>query len=199
MRVLALVRSHNRAHTLPIVLDELIRYNRLGDTDCAISLALDRPTPEVCKIAAKYSKYCFSVLDMPFPLVSDRERFSEGLNLQLDDAERYDLNPDWLYLADDDRWFEPLSITTELPTALESPDIDLWYCRSLFLWNEPHLYNPARYHHTPLLSRYRHGDRFPLNRMISATETLHDDAIIRHRFSNLRTPILDYGSFTESD
>src|SRR5262245_1370990 len=200
MRLLALVRTHNRAHLLPIVLDELLRYNRLGDTDCCISLAVDRPTSDVCKIIAKYSSRIFSVIEMPFPLVSSfGERFSEGLNLQLDDAERWDLNPDRLYLADDDRWFEPNRITEELPRALATPDVDLWYCRSLFMWDEPHLYNPSRYHHTPLISRYRPGDRFPLNRMISAPVSVHDDALIQRRTDCLGTPLLDYGSFTQPE
>lgn len=195
MHLVALVRTHNRHNLLPVVLDELLRYGTLG-IDVSISLALDRPTPAVLRVAADYAAHC-STCEMPFALLSpEGEKFSEGLNLQLEDIERWPgPPPDWLYLADDDRWFEPNSITSELPLALADPDVDLWYCRSVFFWDSPSQYNLNRYHHTPLLSRYNPGDRFPTNRMISAPEKMHDQAIVRGRIANLKTPLLDYGSF----
>lgn len=198
MHLVALVRSHNRHNLLQVVLDELIRYGTLPGLTVSISLALDRPTHNVLAVAAAHEANC-SICEMPFPLLSAErgERFSEGLNLQLEDINRWPgPPPDWLYLADDDRWFEPNGITKELPEALSNPDVDLWYCRSVFFWDFPGSYNLNRYHHTPLLSRYNPGDRWPTNRMISAPERIHDAAIVRGRIGNIKTPLLDYGSFT---
>lgn len=200
MLVAALVRAHRRADLLEQVLDELVRYGTFPGIEMLIHMTLDRPTQDVLKVAAQSSERLFKLRELTFPLCSAfGERFAEGLNIQLADLEELERKPDWLYLADDDRWFPPDTIERELPEALANPHIDLWYARSIFFWDSPSKYNPARYHHAPVFSRFIPGDRFPQNRMIQAPAGIHDSAIIQGRVGTLCSPLLDWGSFTQED
>jgi hypothetical protein len=106
---------------------------------------------------------------------------------------------DWYGLFDDDRWLEPTHATTELPTALASDTVDMYYANSVFLQDSPTTYNPARAHHSPLLWKALAGDHFPAGRMIQATEIRHDDAILTGRIATLKTPLLDYGTMTATE
>lgn len=199
MIVGALVRCHCRSLTLEIVLDELLRYQDLPGWTVKIHALVDRGTPAVWKLITKYAPRLFRVVECPFPILS-KERgqlFCESLNLQVQDFQ--DTPVDWLYLADDDRWFEPHHALAELDRALNDPAVDMWYANSLFMWDQTNRYNPERHHWSPVLWRFRRSDRFPTNRIIQATEQVHDEAIVTGRTGTLRVPLLDYGSFNTVD
>lgn len=198
-RIGALVRCHNRPRTLDIVLRELDRYRTFAGVDVAISVMADRPTQEVLAVLKRHDLAILTQPKLNFPLLSHHgERFMEALNIQLEDLEKA-AHPDFLLLADDDRWFEPLRIAEELPAVLANPDIDLWYARSIFFQDDPHTFNTRRHHYSPVLCRLIPGDRFPLTRIIQAPERSHDRAIVQDRVGAFKTPLLDYGSFRESD
>lgn len=192
-----LLTAHYRPLTLDIVLSELLRYQG-PDLTVKICLLLDRPTASVSAVVEKYRERIFKILDCPFPIVSPAgERWMEARNLQLEPFQHTKV--DWLYLQDDDRWLEPLHAKQEILTSLSNPDIDVWYANSLFMWDRPDKYNPARHHFSPVFWRFKAADVFPPNRVIQATEQVHDASIITGRASTLRIPLLDYGSLNTLD
>ena len=121
----------------------------------------------------------------------------EARNLQI--AALNKTHCDWYYFGDDDRWLEPNHANTELPSALASNDTDMWYANSVFFQDRADRFNPTRTHHSPLIWRVLPGDRLPLNRTIQATESVHDQAILTGRIATLKTPLLDYGTFSEEE
>lgn len=193
-----LLRAHQRSATLDIILSELRRLGTLPGVATKILVTTDRPTYHVCKVIEKYEPYLFDVLPLPFPLLSPTgEHFMEAANLGLERFEKTHL--DWCAIWDDDFWLEPIHATEELPRALASSDVDLWYANALFMWDESNRFNAARRHRSPLLFRYWLDDRFPLDRIIHATALAHDTAILTERTATLSTPILEYGCFTPSE
>lgn len=202
MRLGAIVRTHDRALLLDILLGELLRYQRFPGMDSMlIHVLADRPTPEVAAVLARYESCLFKLRFSPFPLVSPDggQRICEAENLQMEDFDDHPV--DWIFHADDDHWFEPLHIEEELPVALARQDVDLYYAHQLFFWND---YTsvcdpPTRPHYSPQIFRHFPGDRFPLNRIIQAPEQVHDTAIMEGRTGHLKTPLLDYSCFHEKD
>lgn len=192
------MRVHRRADTLRIVFSELRRYRSFKGVAVLAHVMQDRPSQEVKKVLADNDDLIYNVLEAPFPLVSAAgERFCEGLNLQLDDFERAGAN--FYMLQDDDSWLEPGQAQDALEWALEQNEADMLYVHSVFFWDVSNLYNSNRRHCSPLLFRALPGDRYPLNRMITATEHRHDTAIAENRTSDLGVPMLDYGTYSAAD
>jgi hypothetical protein len=133
------------------------------------------------------------------PLLSREhgELFMQALNVQL--AHFEPCKCDWYTIQDDDNWFEPASITAELPDLLRSKSIDLWYAHTLFMWNAPDQFHAERPHHSGKIFRACPGDRFPLNRIIHATERVHDQAVMAGRIATMKTPLLDYGCYSPEE
>ena len=194
-----LVRAHRRAKTLDIALSELERYGTLSDIKVWICIQADRPLPEVSAILAKHVGPQCHVCEAPGPALADKEYFLKNLNAHLSELEQFHQDLDWIYLADDDRWFEPKRITLELPSALSDPDVALWDARSLFMWDKPNEFNVARHHISPVFWRHVPKFRWSGKRMIQAPDALHDHYVLTNRHSHLKTPLLDYGSFTIAD
>ena len=198
MKIAALLRVHRRARTLDIVLSEIARYGKLPGIQTIVQVAADRPSKEVEMILARHKSLIHSRINVE-PIVSkdSGERFQEVLNEQLEVIQ--DWKPDWVLRQDDDEWLEPCHATEELPLAIHDPEIDLWYAFTVYMWDRPNQYNFRRKHFSPYMFRYIPGDRFPTNRLIHATELLHDRAVIEGRQGLLRSPLLDYGTFTEEE
>lgn len=194
-----LLRAHRRAETLELVLSELVRYSTLPGVACRIHVMADRPTQPVRYVLERFQQKIYNVVAPRLPLLSREhgELFMQGLNAQLDDFER--VGADWYLVADDDQWFEPHHINTELPAVLHNPDIDIWYAECVFFWDTPTTYHPDRRHCSPVLFRAKPGDRFPTNRIIMATEEVHDTAIIQGRTGRLKTPLLNYGAYSAEE
>lgn len=200
IRLGVLLRAHRRARTLDIVLSELERYNSFPGLEVHILTQIDRPTEDVQDILRKHANPDFMrFTSAPKPMVADKENFLSNQNAHLDEAERRLPRCDWFFTADDDRWFEPQRITEELPRALSNPDISLWDCRSLFMWDEPTKFNAARHHLTPLLWRHIPRFRFSGRRMMSVPDALHDQYILTGAHGHMQTPLLDYGSYTSAE
>ena len=193
----AFVRCHSRARTLDIVLSELLRYGYLPGLTVKISVVADRPSYRVSSVLDRYRPNLWSLHYSDYPLVGAAERFMEALEAQR--AHLATTRCDWYGLFDDDRWLEPLRATSELPLALASKDVDMWYARTVFLEDRPDTYCASRAHHSPLLWKALPGDQFPSNRIIQATETRHDASIISGRVGTLDTPLLDYGTYHEHE
>jgi len=194
-----LLRTHRRAKTLRIVLDELLRYGTFPGISVRIHVSLDRPTAEVADLLESYRHKIWGFLKTKRPLLSAEygELFMPAANEQLAAFEK--VNADWYLLWDDDSWYEPLSITEELPSALTNPDIDVWTATTLYFWDTPFTYRADRPHYAPSLFRVLPGDRFPLNRILLCTENRFDTAFIQNRIGQLKTPIFGYGTFDETD
>ena len=107
--------------------------------------------------------------------------------------------PDWVYVVDDDFWFEPHKITTALAPALSDLDIDAYYCPCLFIQDASDTYNPDRQHESIRLYRHVPRARFSGKRMLSVPDGPHDTAIISGRTARFPVPILEYGGYTASD
>jgi hypothetical protein len=201
IRLGVILRAHQRANTLSIALSELLRLGKLPGLAVKIAIVADRPSASVQKVLD--SSGC-AVVSCPFPLVSAEhgEMFMEANNLGLNALLSLTGEPyDWLCMHDDDYWLEPEHATVEVPTALANEDVDMWYVRTVFMQDRPDRYNPNRHHHSPLFFRYLEGDRYPASRerMIHATALRHDDAICTGRIQTLKTPLLDYGSYSAAE
>jgi len=183
-----------------VVLDELLRYQDFG-IDPVIVVMADRPAPEVSALIESLPRRMVVRVCPPNPIVT-----SSGLAFRQAKIAHYRVlkglgRPiDWVLLQDDDRWFEPLGITEELPKALEQP-VDLLYARSAFLWDDSEHVNVARYHVSPTLFRFDPDSDFPDDQDVQAPQPLHDRAIIARRTAVLETPLIDAGSLeaTERD
>jgi hypothetical protein len=195
-----MLRCHRRHEQLIPVLEELSRYHRLGLARVVIHVLADRPTSRVMGVLENHKDLIRTYWEPNFKILSKKgERFREAKREQFQQIKEWPVHPDWVLLQDDDRWFEPISITGELPTALNSGDTDVWLARSLFVWDRSDQVNVHREHLSPILFRFRARDDFPLDRDIQAPIPLHDEAYIRRRASVLETPLLDYGTFSESE
>jgi len=194
----ALVRAHRRHKTLKIVLSELRRYAQVWPgVDVRIVVMADRPTAEVKTLLDSSAGPDLLVIPAPKPLVSAAgENFLHPLNLQLDALEKWQKKVDWCYLADDDRWFDPACADAEIPALLHDRDVGLLFSRSLFFWELPTVYNAERHHVSPVMWRHCKGERWSGHRMIQAPDNIHDSYIIAGALHHLKTPLLDYGSFS---
>lgn len=194
-----LLRAHRRAATLDIALSELFRYGTLPGVAVRIHVMADRPSQGVVDVIEKYRLKLYRATSPTLPLLSAQhgEQFMPALNAQLADLEP--ANCDWYLVADDDQWWEPHHINSELPTALHNPNVDMWYAPTVFFWDTPTTFHPDRRHCSAILFRKLPGDRFPLNRIIHCTQNRHDSAIISGRTGIFKTPLLNYGSFDALD
>jgi hypothetical protein len=196
----AFIRCHRRALTLRIALTELFRYADTPGLIVKVHVLADRPNFLVERVLADFRHRLFGLLYSPFPLVSSSgERFMEAANLQLKAFERSP--PDFYFYGDDDRWLQPPGSYSELPIALANPDVDLWYANSVFFHDNTDTFRTNTAHHSPLLWRHLDNDHFPptSSRIIQATTRRHDDAIAQSRTATLRTPLLDYGTFSADE
>jgi hypothetical protein len=126
-----MLRCHVRYRTLAIVLSELYRYRRDMGIDVRVCALMDRCCPDVQELLEDYSRApWFFTIDAPRrSLDKDGEHFMELLNVQMDAMEERWPDLEWIYAQDDDRWFEPVHITEELPRALadDSKDVQSIY------------------------------------------------------------------------
>lgn len=192
IKLAALVRAHARADTLRVVLSELKRYQTFLGLDVHIFAMLDRPTPEVTDVAFSFTDYGHQC-SIPI-LDKGRERFLEAQNCHLEYLER-EFNPDWVYVVDDDFWFEPVRVTSALVPALSTTEFDAYYCPVVFIQDALDTYNPDSHHESIRLYRHVSRARFSGKRMLSMPDGPHDDAIITGRVARFPAPILEYGGF----
>lgn len=194
-----MLRCHRRHEQLTRVLEELSRFHQ-SLARIRIHVLADRPTEAVHQVLEKHRDLIHTTWFPDFPILSIRgERFREAKREQFRQIKEWSMTPDWVLFQDDDRWFEPLRITTELPEVLNSDIADMWYACSFFVWDRSDQVNVNRIHRSPVLFRFRSCDEFPLTRDIQAPVPLHDEAIIKNRAGTLATPLLDYGTFSEEE
>lgn len=195
-----MLRCHRRTKTLSTVLNELRRIQECGLAQVRIHAAADRPTDQVRTILANHNDLIRTTWEPDFQVVGPKgEKFREFKKAQFEQIKNWSVRPDWILFQDDDRWFEPNRITEELPKVLADKDHDMWLAESLFIWDRSDQYNANRLHRSPVLFRFRPRDQYPLDRDIQAPSPLHDQAIIRRRAGVLKTPLLDYGTFSEGE
>lgn len=190
-----MLRCHRRSRPLRLVLQELMRYNSFATVK--VHVLCDRTTTDVQTVLDEFKGQFWGLKHLDFPILGDRERFREAKELQFRILEA--AAPDWVLLQDDDRWFEPLGISEELPRFLTQDDVDIVYARSWFVWDRPGTFNTARHHYSPVLFRYAPGLHYPLDRDIQVPLPLHDEAIIQGRAGEFETPLLDFGTFDERE
>lgn len=165
-----------------------------------IVVQVDRPSPEVSSLVDASAGPDLVVIKAPRPLVSPKgENFLHPLNLHLEALEKFCPQLDWCYLADDDRWFDPCSADSELPDLLHNREVGMLIARSVFMWDSPTTYNAARHHVSPVMWRHQKGARWSGLRMIQAPDPIHDQHIIAGATRSLKTPLLDYGSYSADE
>lgn len=197
MRLGVILRAHVRHKTLDIALSELERYEDELGIEVKTQLVVDRPHFLVNKVLDKHRDRLFGLRYVEPLLQAGRARWMENANDALDRLEP--CAPDWVLFADDDRWFEPSKINAELHGALHQDNVDVWKAESLFFWDKPTQINVGRHHWAPVLWRHVTGCRFPTDRVIQTPIEIHDEAVVSGRVSTLRTPLLDYGSFSAEE
>jgi len=194
-----LLRAHERERSLRIALSEAFCYGTLPGIESYVCIGMDRPTDAVLDIvfdACRSHRCRASAFYFNRPILdSSGEHFLEAQNQHLSEYELRFPAADWLYMADDDRWFEPLKIDSELPAALADRSIDAYFCTSYFMWDRPDLHNTVREHRSALLWRHIPGQRFHGLRMLNVPDDLYDAAVVSGRTADIKTPLLDYGSF----
>jgi hypothetical protein len=197
----ALVRCHKRDKTLKIVLSELRRYGQVWPgVEVRIVVMADRPSAEVRSLLDASAGPDLLVVKAPRPLVGPSgENFLHPLNVHLDAAERFVKKIDWCYLADDDRWLDPACADEEIQDLLHDRELGLLFARSIFFWDNPNTFNAERHHVSPIMWRHSKGERWSGQRMIQAPDSLHDSHIISGAIHHLKSPLLDYGSYTLFD
>lgn len=206
-----LLRVHDRPLTTQIVLSELRAYKYLDPArlDVGVCVWADRPTPEVKRVLDSYTDLIDAVEYSRFPLLDHRgEHFLEAQNKHLELAERTWSHIDWIYVSDDDHWFEPLRAYANLIPALERPEVGGYIVECLFFQapdlegvegEETHYFNALRKHNSIILYRHVPGERFSGGRMLKCPDATLDDIVIQDRERRLDIPALEYGGFRYLD
>lgn len=193
-----MLRCHERADTLRVVLDELFRYEKDLGIEVKVHVLADRLSFLAEEVLKDYQGRLYGLKFLPFPILSAAgERFPEACQFQYKALTL--CHPDWILFQDDDRWFESNGADKELPDALNDENIDMWYADSWFVWDTSDQFNANRHHSSPVLFRFKPGNAFVLDRVLQAPLPLHDDAIIRGRTGTLKVPLLDYGTYSEDE
>lgn len=192
-----MLRCHRRARSLRLVLRELLRYREFAEVK--LHILADRLSTAAGNVLDEFKGEFWGFSYLPFPILSREggQKFREAKAYQYKLIEPS--APDWVLLADDDRWFEPLGAAEELPASLDQDDFDILFATSWFVWDRSDQFNASRIHYSPVLFRFEPGMVYPLDRDIQVPMPLHDEAIVQGRTANLHTPLLDYGTFSEKD
>jgi hypothetical protein len=192
-----MLRCHHRARSLRLAIRELLRYRSFADVK--LHILADRLSFKAQEVLDEFKGEFWGVKHLDYPILSPKagEQFREAKRLQFQIIQA--AAPDWVLLADDDRWFEPLGAHEELPRVLADGDKDIWYATSWFVWDQTDRFNAARHHHSPVLFRFEPGLEYPLDRDIQVPLPLHDEAIVQGRAGELQTPLLDFGTFEREE
>lgn len=185
------LKAHVRVASLQRVLEQLATWpGRLVSTMRVVALLDSEYTPEVLDCLTE-NPIVNRVVKLPFRVVGpDGEKFMEATNVGL--AELEDFNPDWIWYADDDRWFEP-GYENDLAGALLNPDVDVWNIRSMFFWEETGIREDFFKHNSPLLWRWQPGARLDPARMLETPPALYEAAKAAGRMGQLGYRLLDVG------
>jgi hypothetical protein len=96
----------------------------------------------------------------------------------------------------------PVGSKGQLCACLRSQNILAWVATSLFLYDSFRQVNINIFHHSPIISRYRPGDRFPTDGRTteSATEQVHR-RIMRNAYRKRTLPffLYDLSALTHKD
>lgn len=186
-KLAVILKVFERTASLWEVLGNLNAFNG-ADVDI-IALVDPRATVPVKRILNDFVKVRPVHLD--FRVVSpEGERFMDANQVALNLLE--DVKPDWVYMADDDRYFEPGGLQV-LGEALRREDVDVWNIRSLFFWDPDHIREDFFDHNSPLLWRWRPGLRFDPDRTLETPPELYDEAKANGRMRQLVACLYDVG------
>ncbi len=186
-KLAVILKVHERVASLLTVLDQLRIFN---GADVEILALID---PKATKLAKDVVWQNASVrpVYLDFRVVSpEGERFMDANQVALNLLE--DVKPDWVYMADDDRYFEPGGLQV-LGEALRRDDVDVWNVRSLFFWDPDHIREDFFDHNSPLLWRWRPGLRFDPDRTLETPPELYDEAKANGRMRQLVACLYDVG------
>lgn len=175
-----MVLAHAREQLLPLI----CRQIQTAWPDSVIQIAVDRPTPAVRDILRL--PLGAQVLEVPFPVVADREYFMEARRWQLDQLRPY--APRYAVLWDDDHILED----TAEPARLMADGADLIYADKAYIWDDlAHINVHIPRHRSVFFFKLRDGDQYPLDRFIHAPAGIHDDPCATSVV--LRARLLDIG------
>jgi len=191
-----ILKLHKRIWTLSSVFRQLREMHaRWGVHVVAL---MDRPTLEVATYArGEVWSLPMTFINLDFEVVGlAGEQFARADNLALEVFEG--IRPDWVYMQDDDRWFEP-GYEAELSELFGAQRYDVAYVRSLFFW-EPHKVRLDFFTHcSPALWRWQPSIRYPLDRNLWTPAPLVDAARANGRAIILRSRFCDWGYSTPEE
>jgi hypothetical protein len=196
-RTVVMLRGHRR----PQLLDQTLRrYLALNSSQypVEISLMLDRPTRQVMEVVDIHRSNISRISLCPFAILSfdGGDRFMEAANWQLAN-EVEPLEPNWVIFADDDRWPEK-SYAEEHGALVSNTDVDCWYMRSLFFWDETRIRTDFFDHNSIFMWRHTPGDRFD-DSYNQAPKEIHDSAHREGRTGQITSRLLDRGYGTPDE
>jgi hypothetical protein len=195
-RLGVILKAHRRTKSLQKVIDQILGWmpNEFSDI-YVVALVDPRASQEVRTILRNAPEQVVAI-DLPFPVVSaEGEKFMDANNFAMPYIDAW--APDWVYMADDDRWFEPLH-ENELSGALDG-EADVWNVRSLFFWNDYEVREDFFPHNSPLFWRWRPGLTFDLGRTLETPPELYDEAQAAGKLMDFRYRLLDTGYITPEE
>lgn len=202
--IIALMRCQRRTWQFEKGLEQTLSMPSQGIKVLSV-LMPDRPTPEVQQLVDKYAGH--SGVEVVNQTTVDGHRWAKtgmrGMNKTLDYLDAEGFRAPFIWFHDDDEVLAS-SWNVTLPQLLGT-DYLAFNATSLYIWGKDaagrDLVNLNQFHYSPIISRYRPGDRFPEDgRSLQTTEAVHR-LITRNSFRAKTLPfyLLDYGATTQEE
>jgi hypothetical protein len=192
-----ILKVHQRTASLNKVLEQLATWpGRLVSRMRVVVLEDKLVAPAVDDIVMG-SDIVDQVIRLDYQVVGpEGEKFMQASNVGLAAIESF--NPNWIWYADDDRWFEP-GYENDVAGALLNPDVDVWNIRSMFFWEDRGIREDFFKHNAPLLWRWRPGARLDPARMLECPPVIYEAAKATGRMGQLSYRLLDVGYISSKE
>lgn len=175
-KVAVLLRCQHRFWQLEWALANIQQLRELIGWDFQVILMPDRPSEIVADIVQEAEEKDW-VHRVNIEDDYKRHRWAKtammGLNMGLKWLDRQKIRPKWIWFHDDDEIIGTQH-SKALAKCLENNKILAWLGTSLYSWDQFNKININIFHHSPIFSRYRPGDRFPEDgQSVAVTEPVH--------------------------
>lgn len=205
VEIAILLRCRYRVWQLSFVLKNI--YDLFDGTgiDYRVILMPDRPTAGVQNVIRYHTKkHANHILVCNINDGCKGHRWAktgmQGLNQGLKFMDEYNIRPRWVWFHDDDEVI-PVKAKNKLVECLQDEDTLAWVATSLYLWDSFRQANINIFHYSPIIFRYRPGDRFPEDgRSTQVTEQIQK-RILRNIYRKKTLPffLYDLSAMTRKD
>jgi len=202
--IAVLLRCRYRVWQLSFCLKNL--YDLFNGTHIKYKIYLipDRPTNGVENVIKYHRENHKNIEVIPVSDGCTGHRWAksgmEGMNYVLQKMDSAGVKPNWIWFHDDDEVL-PVGSKGQLCECLRNQDILAWVATSLYLWDSFRQANMNIFHYSPIISRYRPGDRLPTDgRSTQVTEQVQK-RILRNIYRKKTLPffLYDLSAMTRKD